>query len=987
MTACPFCQQLFECDNEGHPTTPFCAKCRAPIKPVNGLYRLNKRLGTGGFGVVYLAEHIQTNERVAIKLLRAELFEQLESELEPEAITQKQQEIIRRFQQEIEVTAELSKETPHIVEVYGVGEDPDLGHYYTMEYLEGKTLDTLLIDGQPFPFRDSFLIMEQLCHAMDKAHQKGIVHRDLKPENIFLLPDLAGSYYVKIIDFGIAKSLFNLEGLTLTPGVLGSMTYISPEQGKSEAVDQRTDIYALGGILYRLLTGTPPFLEEGATALLLAHLNKTVEPPTKRRPDLELPEELSQLILRSLNKNPARRFDNANEFWDAIKHFVNFEPKRKNARYDVKTLIEIPEDFQQKLLQAANEQGLFDGDEYAFFDDDAPTSMGQFPPANNHSLSQTSLALEADLPLEDEEFTILALPGKPLTKPQDLGSTASLIQHLDAQTDKEPLFSEEEAFSSSPETNQHTMSPPSLSNPNNQTMVDPTEGILAANKLRAFMQSSQDGTQPNPLTENLPSTQLDTQLPTGIQNIPLNRTTPSLQPVPPPTDSLLPRNQLRQHTLAYDHEQKDLQDRLQQVASSLTGTSSDPEPDDEDEFDKTTLAHEAPGKALPSLNHQIIDNGRGAPLPISPMNQTKPTPMTRKPLLFVAIALLLLTGGALYWWFSQTPQPTTQSNKRRQQPTPISTKRAKPTTPPNKRPPTNKAGYQQPVKGLENAHRIWIPPGSFVQGSPKTEPGRFANEGPQRLVKLTHGFWMWKTEVTQRTFKSVMGYNPSQFKSCGPSCPVEQINWFQAIHLANSLSKQQGLSACFICGGEKQSVSCELKQQYQRQAYYKCPGWRLPTEAEWEYAARAGNQGMSPSKKRTHSLARHQKKLASYAWFSNNSDIKYKGGFQCNRTDSPRRCGTHPVGSKQPNAWGLHGLLGHVWEWCYDWYSPTYTKGRTEDPIGAPQGTNRIGRGGSWNSPARLLRNANRGRLNPKHGYSSIGVRLVRTGKQYTNEP
>ena len=218
---------------------------------------------------------------------------------------------------------------------------------------------------------------------------------------------------------------------------------------------------------------------------------------------------------------------------------------------------------------------------------------------------------------------------------------------------------------------------------------------------------------------------------------------------------------------------------------------------------------------------------------------------------------------------------------------------------------------------------VWIPPGTFVMGSPGTEPGRETNE-VQRTVTLTKGFWLSDHEVTQAEYQTVMGVNPSNFVS--PDYPVERVSWHDAVEYCTKLT-------------ERERVAGRIPAQ---QAY------RLPTEAEWEYAARAGTTS-----------ARHGI-LDLSAWHSGNS------GRQ-----------TRPVKGKNPNDWGVYDMIGNVWEWCADWYSDYSTESVT-DPKGPASGAFRVGRGGSWyDTDNAYLRSAVRGKVEPGYRNSNLGFRPV----------
>ena len=216
---------------------------------------------------------------------------------------------------------------------------------------------------------------------------------------------------------------------------------------------------------------------------------------------------------------------------------------------------------------------------------------------------------------------------------------------------------------------------------------------------------------------------------------------------------------------------------------------------------------------------------------------------------------------------------------------------------------------------------MWIAPGSFLMGSPADEEGRFGDE-LQHEVRISEGFWMGRYEVTQGEWQSVMGANPSGFKDCGPRCPVEQVSWFDAEEFIRRLNGRES---------------------------GKGHRYRLPTEAEWEYAARAGTTG-----------ARYGE-LGEIAWYDENSGDR-----------------THPVGQKQANAWDLHDMLGNVWEWTGDWYGE-YPPGSVTDPQGSSSGSYRVYRGGSWDGNARYVRSAYRIIDSPGIRIDYFGFRLVRT--------
>ena len=270
------------------------------------------------------------------------------------------------------------------------------------------------------------------------------------------------------------------------------------------------------------------------------------------------------------------------------------------------------------------------------------------------------------------------------------------------------------------------------------------------------------------------------------------------------------------------------------------------------------------------------------------------------------------------------------------------------------------AAYQEEEKRLKvgKVFRVgdvefktrWIPAGTFKMGSPKSDKG--SDTEPQHEVQITQGFWLMETEVTQRQYEAFMKPNPSRFKNCG-SCPVENVHWHEAALFANQLSDKEKMPHCFTCNNS----ICEGIGN-KTTDYVSCKGWRLPTEAEWEYAARAGT------------TTPRYGLLNDIAWYLGNSGKK-----------------THPVGQKQANAWGLRDILGNVWEWVYDGYEGTAHQARRQaadiDPVQATTASNKriLRGGGSWLNPAEDVHVTYRGNLLPQTRLQHIGFRLLRSNR------
>jgi serine/threonine-protein kinase len=280
---------------------------------INGKYVIESFLGEGGVGVVAGARNIELDERVALKFLRPEMLAQ--------------PEIIARFMREAKAACSIKSE--YVANVYDVGTQPDGSPFLVMEFLEGSDLGSVVEERGIFDVREAAEYVMQTCEALAVAHAKGIVHRDIKPENLFLT-SRAGMSVVKVLDFGISKA--NLTGsifgsalpVVKTVNLMGTPLYMSPEQIRSaDGGDMRSDIWALGMVLYELLTGALPISAPTITELCAAILEAPMVSITQHRSDL--PPAFVEQLERCIEREPARRFQNVAEMARA---FMPFAPKR-----------------------------------------------------------------------------------------------------------------------------------------------------------------------------------------------------------------------------------------------------------------------------------------------------------------------------------------------------------------------------------------------------------------------------------------------------------------------------------------------------------------------------------------------------------------------------------------------------------------------------------------------------------------------------------
>ena len=256
-------------------------------------YRLGRKLGGGGMGEVYLAEHQLLKRPCAIKLIRHELVGN--------------QRVFARFEREVRATARLSHW--NTIEIFDYGRNDDGAFYYVMEYLPGLSLAELVERFGPMPPARVIYLLRQACEALNEAHDSGLIHRDIKPAN--LMAAYRGGHYdvTKLLDFGLVKTLSENDSIHLSHEgtVAGSPLYMAPEQVMHhQPPDRPTDIYGLGAVAYYTLTGRAPFLGQTAMEVMVAHARDPVTPPSQFRPDL--PRDLEAVILRCLAKNPKDRY-------------------------------------------------------------------------------------------------------------------------------------------------------------------------------------------------------------------------------------------------------------------------------------------------------------------------------------------------------------------------------------------------------------------------------------------------------------------------------------------------------------------------------------------------------------------------------------------------------------------------------------------------------------------------------------------------------
>jgi serine/threonine protein kinase len=313
---CPKCQ--FE-NPEG---SKFCSNCADPLQPAKesdfakaetiqaqkqelttgstfaGRYQIIEKLGSGGMGKVYKVLDKEVNAKVALKLVKPEIAAD--------------EKTIERFRNELKMARDIGHK--NVCRMYDLNREKG-SYYITMEYVSGEELKGMIRMMGQLSAGKAISIAKQVCEGLAEAHRLGVVHRDLKPQNIMI--DKEGN--ARIMDFGIARSL-KAKGITEKGLIIGTPEYMSPEQAEGKGIDHRSDIYSLGIILYEMVTGREPF--EGETPLGIAMKHKSEIPKDPRELNTQIPEDLSKVILRCMEKDKENRFQNAEEL---LSELINIE--------------------------------------------------------------------------------------------------------------------------------------------------------------------------------------------------------------------------------------------------------------------------------------------------------------------------------------------------------------------------------------------------------------------------------------------------------------------------------------------------------------------------------------------------------------------------------------------------------------------------------------------------------------------------------------
>ncbi len=940
-----------------------------------GPYQIISQLGVGGMATVFKAYQPKMDRYIALKILPRHLS--------------KNPEFISRFSQEARVIAQL--EHPHILPVHDFGES-DGYTYLAMRLVEGGTLADFLRKRGKLELARINSIISQVGGALGYAHSKGVIHRDFKPGNV-LMDEFENCL---LTDFGIAKLVEVTSHLTHTGGILGTPNYISPEQGEGKPIDSRSDIYSLGIVIYQMVVGDVPYKADTPMAVVYKHINDPLPLPRQRVPNL--PESVERVILKAIAKKPDDRYSTAEElvnaFQGAIQQPVGQTQEIQMRDPDVKPSLaakeisydpaEAPsrptEEPAKEIIETQVKARTGRGWAYGVL---AIIFLAVLGGAGwyyykNFVSARPILTVEsnpsgADVYIDEGHVGISPLKIKTLTP----GSHKVRISKARYEDFLINLFVQEKE----PRSIKADLAPIAFGN---------LEVVSNPSEAEVFIDDAHKGTTPITLESLAKGTRKVMVKKEGfdpwqttVEIVPLKKVRVSadflsnygelnISSDPSGADFYIDGKIAGKTPLALKNIKKGTH-KIKIYKSGFGEWKQDilVEASKVSEV-KVTLV-----SSLGSLNVQTVPGGADvfidgkiqgkSPLAVKNIKEGSVTVEAKKACYALSKKQVKILGGksaevrfdmqticgdltvaseppGAEWYLDGEHMGKTPGEKQNVVKGPHKIEIKKKGYEAWRQSAEVLAGEktvlqasllitgpQMKIKNSLGMTFVYIKPGTFTMGSPQDEPGRDSDEN-QHKVTLTKGFYMQTTEVTQAQWRAVMGKSPSHFKNCGIDCPVERVSWNLVQNFISKLNKRE------------------------RNITY-----RLPTEAEWEYAARAGsptafaNGGISDTK------CNYDDNLADMGWYCGNSNRK-----------------THPVAQQRSNAWGLYDMHGNVWEWCQDWFGD-YPSESVIDPTGPSVGLFRVIRGGSWSSEASSCRSADRGMCFP---YVDIdndkGFRLVR---------
>ncbi len=834
---------------------------------VFGRYRLEKMVGRGGMGVVWRARDEELDRTVALKFLPAEVAADVEA--------------VRDLKIETKRCLDLTH--PNIVRVYDFVQG-SAGAAIAMEFVEGESLASRKAGNANgcLSVPDVARFTGQLCAALDYAHFKAhLLHRDLKPANLLITRD--GD--LKVMDFGIACSLAETRTrLTahVSRSTSGTPLYMSPQHLMGEKPSVADDIYSLGATLYELLTGKPPFYRGDGVSLMMQVREKAPKPMAEQRADLQIiaepiPSEWEKVILLCLAKDPLARPRSAG----VVAHRLGVAIESPTGSSSGNAGYRGPpvRNTKRLVLAAGITAGLIAvGAGWYLLARTAarpPRAADRISQAAESAPPEGTVSSAAPASAGTETKRILPAPVLALggvivrTEPPGAEVTVGALDHGPS-----PLTLREVKLGTYPVRARAA----GYEDWSGEVEVKPDDFTEVNAALVRSMGTLLVTSEPAGLEAELVGRVMaDGSAPAGRQTL----KTPQKMKLPTGAYEIIFRR-------AGWPEQRNTADvarnsLVESAAAFVTGTC--------------VITSEPAGAT-------IISGGKTIGTTPLTVPDLPPGPET---------AELRLTGY----------QPATLSGI-------VAARSELRLNAVLERPRTPEAGRATTLPELD-LELEFVAAGTFLMGSPEGEAHRNSEEGPQTQVTLTQGYWLGKTEVTQRQYELLMGTNPSKFTEAGKDAPVENVSWTDALEFCRRVT-------------DRERTAGRLPAGY---------SYTLPSEAQWEYACRAGT------------TTPYAGELSGLAWFDK------EGGKT-----------THPVAQKAPNAWGLHDMHGNVWEWCLDLYADRLPGGSVTDYNGPATGSRHVYRGGGWDSDAKECRSAIRVKGSADDREDNVGFRLALSASQ-----
>ena len=902
-----------------------------------GNFVIEKRLGAGGMGVVYLARDPVLDRKVAIKVLPASLS--------------RDEQRLKRFLREAQLAGKLHH--THVATVHQAGSEGKLA-YIAMEYVEGCSLDRAVAKGKAMDWREATQVIRDAASGLGAAHKIGLVHRDIKPGNLMRTPDGV----TKVVDFGLARAQQGDTQLTQEGALLGTPSYMAPEQWKGEEVDGRTDLYSLICTYYFLVTGHLPFEAESIPALAVQHQTGEFPDPRKHIPDL--PDGICRILSRGAAKVPSRRFQTAEELVEQL---------------DV--LLACPEDSLEFGSSWANLAAL----------DLAPLPAHAGPPSVQTSQPPSTSSSGFRIPPwawiataagAAALFLILGIVFTFSTKYGDVkialhNADDSVEVTLDGDTINvdgldEPLelkVGQYDLVASSPKfetvtrsfqvkQDETTVVDITFVPKTAEVAIEPARYEVTVEPPAAMLAASGDGVSVSGRGSRRTVT---VARPDGQKSFTLVAT-------------LNGYDDYRQMLVPKAGESRDLTVRLESIEVAPM-----PEKPQVAEYQVTV---DPPEATLTASGKGVSISGQGVRRTITIANPDSSGSVT----------LVAMLDG--YRNLRREFRPSTRTSSdlvlRLERIDATRSKVASNTVPPPAS-PSDSASAKTITNSL-GMKFVRIPAGEFEMGSQKSpeqlaktfaeyrpQKKYFQGEQPLHHVRITKSYFLGVHEVTvgqfrqfceaapyrseaERDGKGGWGYNARRrdlegrtprytWRNVGwaqtDDHPVVNVTWRDAVAFCDWLSHKEGKL------------------------------YRLPTEAEWEYACRANTTThwhCSDDPEQATSVANvADTTMGKQRWFS---DLPLRA--------SDGHTFTSPVGSFRPNDFGQYDMHGNVWEWCFDWYSESYySSSPTDDPTGPIEGSYRVLRGGSYAAGPCETRSARRYFYSPDDRSYHVGFRVAMT--------